>query len=97
MEVGPLIADLIDHTNLDYWSATDYKYGRGNRKSHCGYFEFTALNNSRVPQPARVRVELLIDDTYTIKVIDLKSHELLSEATEIYSDNVSIFLDEIFG
>lgn len=97
MEVGPLIADLIDHTNLSCWSATDYKYGRGNRKSHCGYFEFTALNNPKVPKPTRVRIELMIDDTYAIKVTDLKSNEVLCEAAGVYCDNVAIFLDDIFG
>ncbi|MDD3597442.1 hypothetical protein [Sulfuricurvum sp.] len=97
MEVGRIILEQIGVNNLLCIAARDYKFGRGNKVSHCGYLEFTASENPKLPQEVRVRIELRDSDTYTLIVTDTKTKQTLEEIEDIYEDNLFDVLDEIFG
>lgn len=97
MDAGTIIIDQIGISNLLGFAAREYKTGRGNRVSHCGYLEFVASKNPKLPQLVKVRIELNPDETYMVGVIDVKTSEVLDSRSQVFGDDLVDILDDIFG
>jgi len=97
MDAGTMIFEQIGISNLLGFAAREYKTGRGNRVSHCGYLEFVASKNPKLPQLVKVKIELVTDETYTVIVTDVKSNKTLEKKQEVFGDDLVDVLDDIFG
>ena len=104
MATGKTILEHVGASNLLCFTATNFVFGKSDKKTHYGYLEFSASRNTKIPEPVRVRVEHATNDTYTVKVFDFSNtngvikHKLEREShTDVYSEDLIDFLFDLLG
>lgn len=97
MDAGKVILERIGMSLLVGFAASELRYGKTDRKTHYGYLEFTTKDQPRLPGVNKVRIELALDDSCTIKVLDQSGKSELNKIEKVYCDDLVDTLFEIIG